>query len=147
MKSFYKMTEEEKKNYSWQGGFSDEVHKTYEFQNYAYTIKEGKSIATSCCGYIGSSSRTKQRDQVLESFLRKQGMTNGMIATWLTSTYGRHFMDSIDKKTTLSQFEKRAAEYARDAFIKVVEWSVPGINWENRREFFNTLKKKLEEVE
>ena len=80
------------------GGFSDGLFNSENFQDY---IKSGFVF-----GYIGSFSRKPGFDRIIEKGLRDEGLNDEGIATWLTSTNGRHIMDSVENKTTKAQFSK-----------------------------------------
>jgi len=75
---------ERKRNYK--GGLSDEVYYTDTLQGY---IHDGYPA-----GYLGSLGRTAARDRIVEDVLAARGLNDDQIATWLTSTSGRHMMDS-----------------------------------------------------
>lgn len=107
-----------KMNRKWQGGFSKAVNDSYPFQEY---VKHGNC----CFGYIGSYNRTPGRDKALETILRNTGLGDAGIATWLTSTSGRHLMDDVVKTTTLAKFKKRAKDSCLHAFQQVTVWSHP----------------------
>lgn len=101
----------------YKGGFSDAVWGSHGFQQYA----TGPGVS----GYIGSASRTPQFDQILEKLLTAQGLGPNGIASWLTSTDGRHLMDDVDRNTPPAKFKKRAQEYTKDAARKVAVWNHP----------------------
>lgn len=100
-----------------QGGFSKNVATHNIFKDYA--------ASPFCAGYIGSSSRTIERDKLLEKILREQGLGDGGIACWLTSGHGRHLMDDVNRRTTPVEFSARAHDFTKNAFINVTIWSHP----------------------
>jgi len=78
----------------YQGGFSDELFQEEFLQNY---IKSGHAF-----GWIGNSDiRTEELDKILETTLKSLGATNHEIATYLTSTDGRHLADSLEELTPI----------------------------------------------
>ena len=76
-----------------QGGFSDKVFNDSFLQKYI-----GNGVAF---GYIGHSVRTFKLDKVLESEFAKlpphhQISMRSILCQWLSSSYGRHFGDSLE---------------------------------------------------
>jgi len=97
----------------YKGGLSLEVIKSRVVQRYC--------MSDNPCGYIGSSSRTKWHDKVIEVKLREEGLGSEGIGVWLTSTSGRHLMDNPEKR----KFEDRVGDYCKNAFVEVTIWSHP----------------------
>jgi len=128
-----------KNNYA--GGFSKGVVESYPFKRYtAADVGVG--------GYIGSSSRTKRRDKIVEEMLRETGLKDWGIAEWLTSGDGRHMMDNVDRKTSEQAFRKKAKAYTKNAFIKVAIWSHPdhGGTLASTIALYDKLKEAFEKV-
>lgn len=115
-------TKELTKASPFKGGLSEEVYRDEKFQAY---INFGAPGSTYVGGYVGSMYRTRERDAYLEGFLRTQGLGPTGIAIWLSSVQGRHLMDSVDRKTTLKDFEGYVASAAGEAFEDVTVWSHP----------------------
>jgi hypothetical protein len=99
----------------YKGGLSKDVYESFEFQGY---IKRGMVF-----GYIGSSNRSESRDRIVEEELRATGLKGEGIASWMTSTDGRHLMDDPPHK--LEAFREYVRKYVGNAFKKVVVWSHP----------------------
>ena len=57
--------------------------------------------------------------------MAKQGLGANGIASWLTSTDGRHLMDDVNRKTPAAKFKRRAMEYTKNAAHNVAVWSHP----------------------
>jgi hypothetical protein len=75
-------------------------------------------------GYLGHAVRTTERDKAVESHLRAQGLGDSGIATWLTSTSGRHLgnaMEGVAVKDLKAVLDRNAG----GAFKDVVVWSHP----------------------
>lgn len=79
----------------YQGGFSDEVFRSKEL--YAY-VKRG------AFGWIGNSDvRTAAHDKQIEQGLRKRGISPSKMYSWISSSDGRHFGDSLEGYTKKEQ--------------------------------------------
>lgn len=97
------------------GGFSDEVTNSLHWKRYTSSSVVG--------GYIGTSGRSPRRDQIVERLLREQDLGPEAISNWLSSTDARHLLSNPGRN--LKEFEKRAREYTKDAFLKILVWSHP----------------------
>jgi hypothetical protein len=63
------------------GGFSKGIVESYHWKKYI--------SSPVVAGYIGTGDRTKERDKIVEEYLRATGLEYEGIACWLTSTDGR----------------------------------------------------------
>jgi hypothetical protein len=100
------------------GGLSDKVVNSYRFKKYT----EGPFGVH---GYLGSSLRTKRRDEIVEKELQNVGLGAEGIAFWLTSVDARNMMNEVTFKTSQRDFRVHVKEYVKDAFIKVTIWGHP----------------------
>ena len=108
------------------GGFSAGVFDSYEFQDY---IEDSPIF-----GWIGSRGRSRQRDRIVESALRERGLGDSGIATWLTSTDGRHLGDASTCTKSLEEFKEIVSKYADRARIQVFYWSHPDCDYNGEPE-------------
>lgn len=84
------------------GGFSTIVYEQGCLQDYIDSSWSEREGAYMCGGYIGNSNRRVGFDPILEDFLRNMiGWTDSQIASWLTSTGGRHMADSFEDADSL----------------------------------------------
>jgi hypothetical protein len=114
-------------------GLSDAVTATNRYKEYVGASHPG--------GYYGTSNRTAEIDEMLESALQKQGLGPDSIAEWLGSTSARHLMD--DMPESQSGQEKRIKEYTKNAFVEVSLWNHPD-NQGSVGSFMDLQKKLLE---
>lgn len=114
-------------------GLSDAVASTSRYKEYVGTSHPG--------GYYGSSNRTAELDEAVESALQKQGLGPEGIAEWLSSSMARHMMD--DMPESQSGQEKRIKEYTKNAFVEVSLWNHPD-NLGSIGSFMELQKKLLE---
>ena len=80
------------------GGFSYWLWSTPEVQQY---------IAGPVFGYVGSSGRTRERDEIVEHALWRRGLSLNEAGTWLTSKDGRWLMDQVGRKDDPDKFSYR----------------------------------------
>ena len=113
------------KKLSYQGGLSAPVAAHRRFRKYVRAATYAPPLRVMPGGYVGSGSRTAARDRVVERALRAEGLGDGGVACWLTSTSGRHLMDDVSRRTTAAEFEKRVADYTAGAFLKIAAWEHP----------------------
>ena len=118
-----------------QGGLSDELFDSHILQDYMQGVPGG---------YIGSSNRTAWADKMVEDALRAQGLGPHGMATWLTSTSGRHLADNIERGKK-AEFAKVVKDYTSNAFLEVTIWSHPdhGGMWADTNKLTELLKKNL----
>ncbi len=91
--------DEYKKNPNlYQGGFSNEVFRSKELQNY---VKGGCVF-----GWIGNSDRKFAHDKAIEKGLRERGISPSRMFNWISSSSGRHFGDSLGGYTLEEQLQK-----------------------------------------
>jgi hypothetical protein len=82
----------------YQGGFSDELFNNSYLQEY---ISRGGVF-----GWIGNFSRKAYLDEAIEAGLKKRNLSEEKIATWLTSSDGRHFADGLEGFEKEEQLQK-----------------------------------------
>jgi cell division septum initiation protein DivIVA len=128
--------ETEKRAAKFNGGFSKEITQCRRFIDYA-----GNSHGP--FGYIGASYRTKVKDRIVEKLLIATGLGPDGIVDWLTSTDGRHMMDSVYKDTKVKEFEEIARESTKDAFIRVTLWSHPDYSIRNAKKLRQLILESL----
>lgn len=83
----------------YQGGFSDEVFNSKELKEY---VEKGCAF-----GWIGNSTvRTSEHDKQIEAGLKKRGISPHKMHSWISSSSGRHFADSLEGYSKEEQEEK-----------------------------------------
>lgn len=105
-----------KKAQKHRGGFSLEVSSSPEFVAYA--------SQTYVHGYIGHGARTNLKDRMVEEALRATGLKGNGIASWLSSTSGRHMGNALET-SSLSEQRRAIKDYTKNAFMDVAVWNHP----------------------
>ncbi len=96
-----------------QGGFSDEVYCHPHFQAYIASADSNRAKygVALVFGYIGSRDRTSARDRIVEARLRLKYRRLANVVAWLTSSDGRHMMDTPTRRTTTREFQTLAQKW------------------------------------
>ena len=139
-----------RKKYVRQGTISDDVwNEMKPYRKYPdYTF-----------GYVGSFDRTKKTDKILEKRLKDLGLSTHQVAMYMTSTTGRHLLDSgtskkdiykgtKDARETVARYEKeeskpQLAKYPKPAKAKVKKPKQSSLVLKGKKQYVQRMYPKV----